>query len=793
MPGVVGREPELKAVDAFLDGTAQALAIVGEPGIGKTTVWREAVERARARGATVLVARPAESEVRLSFGGVADLTSALPAEAFDSLPAPQRRGLDVALLRADSAGPPARRVVATALLTLLRELAAESAVVIAIDDLQWLDPPSAVALEFALRRLEDENVRVIFSMRTDAAEPAAPGDGADRDRTAFGRGAPPHPERRNRPDVRAAGPDSHRRGVGGQPVSRDRDRTRARAPRGAGLHCAAAGPGQPRRARARACASAACADSRCAPSRGRAHTSGHRPRRSDGSRSSRGGRPRVDRRLGPRALHAPVVRVRGLRGRCDHAAEGGSPRPCGSRRRSDRARTSSRSRERRSGPGRGRRARVRCAARALARSTRHGGELARARASPRPRRRRGVTATPARACRASVSRERLRAGPRRPGGTARGAHAGRPPLARADGARRDRLLAQGRVDCRGTDAASARERREHAATRSLPNAARDLCGNGRPRAGREHSTRSVRAPRRARDGGADTRRRRARRARACRSLPRPRLRRRRGRAHRSLGAVGTVTAGGGRRPRRVQARPVASVRRRPGRCTSETRRSRAANTRRGRRRVARQHPPEQGRRRDMGRELGRCRRPHAAHERRVRPARRRAGGHRAVAGVPPRVCGPARGHARRRRPASLGALDRRDPRPVCRPRPPRCGRCRHGRSPPHSALWRSSSASTSANRRSGASTATRSKRRSPAETLERAERLVDRLEERPPAPASRGAGPSRHAAAVCCSRRTGSSRRQRPRSTAHSWSTQRARCPTNGRGRCSSRGRCCVA
>jgi DNA-binding CsgD family transcriptional regulator len=172
MAGVVGREPELKAVDAFLDGTARAFAIVGEPGIGKTTVWREAVQRARTRGATVLLARPAESEARLSFGGVADLTSTVPPETFDSLPTPQRRGLDVALLRADSAGPPARRVVATALLTLVRELASESTVVIAIDDLQWLDSPSTVALEFMLRRLDDENVRVIFSLRADATAPA---------------------------------------------------------------------------------------------------------------------------------------------------------------------------------------------------------------------------------------------------------------------------------------------------------------------------------------------------------------------------------------------------------------------------------------------------------------------------------------------------------------------------------------------------------------------------------------------------------------------------------------------
>ena len=96
----------------------------------------------------------------------------MPQEVFDSLPAPQRRGLDIALLRAESTGPPTRRVVATAFLTLVRELAADTTVVIAVDDLQWLDAPSAAALEFALRRLDDENLRVIYSIRSDAAEPA---------------------------------------------------------------------------------------------------------------------------------------------------------------------------------------------------------------------------------------------------------------------------------------------------------------------------------------------------------------------------------------------------------------------------------------------------------------------------------------------------------------------------------------------------------------------------------------------------------------------------------------------
>src|ERR1700747_1237058 len=56
--GVVGREAELEAVHSFLDHPAPvALAIVGEPGIGKTTIWTRAVEAARARGATAPLAR----------------------------------------------------------------------------------------------------------------------------------------------------------------------------------------------------------------------------------------------------------------------------------------------------------------------------------------------------------------------------------------------------------------------------------------------------------------------------------------------------------------------------------------------------------------------------------------------------------------------------------------------------------------------------------------------------------------------------------------------------------------
>ncbi len=167
MESVVGREVELDAVESFLGGAGRqtVVAIVGEPGIGKSTVWAECVARARSRDASVLEARPAESEAKLSFAGLADLLASVPAAVLDAIPAVQRQALEVALLRAQAARPPDRRLLGTALLSVIRVLAAERDVVLAIDDFQWLDPPSAAAVEFALRRLLGEPVRAFVAVR----------------------------------------------------------------------------------------------------------------------------------------------------------------------------------------------------------------------------------------------------------------------------------------------------------------------------------------------------------------------------------------------------------------------------------------------------------------------------------------------------------------------------------------------------------------------------------------------------------------------------------------------------
>jgi AAA ATPase-like protein len=131
-------------------------------GIGKTTLWHAGVSIARTRGLRVLSCRAAASEARLSYAALGDLFDfELP-----DLPAPQRRAMDAALLRAEVEGaPPDQRAVSVASLGVLRALATSGPVIVAIDDVQWLDAPSARVLAFVVRRLEDAPIRVLVARR----------------------------------------------------------------------------------------------------------------------------------------------------------------------------------------------------------------------------------------------------------------------------------------------------------------------------------------------------------------------------------------------------------------------------------------------------------------------------------------------------------------------------------------------------------------------------------------------------------------------------------------------------
>jgi len=176
---LVGRTVEIDEIDRFLDSIVATppspvgLVLEGPAGIGKTSVWAAAVERARTRGIDALIARPSEAEASFAFQALADLCSPIATE-IASLPGPQRRSLEIAFLREDPAAGESvdAHGVALAASTAIRGAAARRPVLIAIDDGPWLDPASAGALTFLVRRLTDRRVGVLLSQRVEVPGPA---------------------------------------------------------------------------------------------------------------------------------------------------------------------------------------------------------------------------------------------------------------------------------------------------------------------------------------------------------------------------------------------------------------------------------------------------------------------------------------------------------------------------------------------------------------------------------------------------------------------------------------------
>ena len=179
-PTVFGRDEELAAGDRYLDALrngSASLLLEGEPGIGKTTVWSEICARGTARGQLVLMSRPVRSETELPFAGLTDLVGERATTLLPRLPRPQRRALEVALLLVEP--DPSEAVGALAasagFLSILSLLSTESPVIVAIDDLQYLDRPSLRILSFATRRLGMLRVGLLGTIRVPSPlDPAVP-------------------------------------------------------------------------------------------------------------------------------------------------------------------------------------------------------------------------------------------------------------------------------------------------------------------------------------------------------------------------------------------------------------------------------------------------------------------------------------------------------------------------------------------------------------------------------------------------------------------------------------------
>lgn len=170
------RPKEQRAVSEFFARAVtvpSALIVEGDPGAGKTTALRSLLSLARDRDFTVLSSRPSAADAVLAYASVADLLGGVDPRVWHDLPAPQRLAIERVLLCADGDGAATdHRAVSAAFVAVIDKLIRTTRLIIAIDDLQWIDPSSANVVAFAARRFSAP-VGVVVTVRT-----APDGDGA---------------------------------------------------------------------------------------------------------------------------------------------------------------------------------------------------------------------------------------------------------------------------------------------------------------------------------------------------------------------------------------------------------------------------------------------------------------------------------------------------------------------------------------------------------------------------------------------------------------------------------------
>jgi DNA-binding CsgD family transcriptional regulator len=164
---LVGRERELAAVCALLDGTAErggALLVRGRAGVGRSSLLAAAQAAASSRRLKTLTVTGTRLEAALPFAGLHQIIQPLISEV-SNLPAPQRD----AVLTAFGMVPgscPSPLFVALGTLELLTFAAAGDPLALLVDDAQWLDPATSEVLGLVARRLEPTRLVLVAAART---------------------------------------------------------------------------------------------------------------------------------------------------------------------------------------------------------------------------------------------------------------------------------------------------------------------------------------------------------------------------------------------------------------------------------------------------------------------------------------------------------------------------------------------------------------------------------------------------------------------------------------------------
>jgi DNA-binding CsgD family transcriptional regulator len=178
--GDIVRQAEWQRVRDFAASARASpalLTVEAEAGAGKSTLWRAGLAAAADAGHRLLRSEPSAAEADLSFAGLSDLLTGVLPEVTADIPGPQREALEIALLlRPAGDEAPTAHAVGLAVLAALRACVSVGPVLVAIDDVQWLDEASLDALMFALRRLASGPLTVLLAARSEAqADPLTAG------------------------------------------------------------------------------------------------------------------------------------------------------------------------------------------------------------------------------------------------------------------------------------------------------------------------------------------------------------------------------------------------------------------------------------------------------------------------------------------------------------------------------------------------------------------------------------------------------------------------------------------